>query len=423
MRFKVEEKIKVMVISDHPLSPSGVGIQTKYMIESILATGKFKVLCLGGAVKHQNYEPILVEGYDDNWMIIPVDGYGTQDMVRSMLANHKPDILWFMTDPRFYEWLWGMENEIRSNVPMVYYHVWDNYPLPDFNKKYYDSNDVIVSISKLTDDVVRKVAPDIDCRYLPHAVDNKVFKPFYSPKVREVREKLTDGKEKFLVFWNNRNARRKQSGSLIFWFKDFLDKVGHDKATLVMHTDPNDPNGQDLQAILEKLGLVNGEVIISVQKVSPEDMAILYNACDCVINISDAEGFGLSTLEAMSCGKPIIVNKTGGLSSQMSEEFEAGFFIEPASKAVIGSQNVPYIYEDRLASEDVVSALEDMFILWTKDEVAYKEMCRAALKNVKKNFNFDELKEKWAEIMLDVHEKYGSWENRKNYKHYKLYEF
>ena len=46
-------------------------------------------------------------------------------------------------------------------------------------------------------------------------------------------------KGKFVCFWNNRNARRKQSGTLIFWWKQFLDKVGHDKATLLMHTDIN----------------------------------------------------------------------------------------------------------------------------------------------------------------------------------------
>ena len=31
---------------------------------------------------------------------------------------------------------------------------------------------------------------------------------------------------RFLIFWNSRNARRKMSGSLIWWFKEFLDKVG-----------------------------------------------------------------------------------------------------------------------------------------------------------------------------------------------------
>ena len=40
---------------------------------------------------------------------------------------------------------------------------------------------------------------------------------------------------------------------------------------------------------------------------------MLYNSVDCTINISDAEGFGLATLESLSCGVPIIVNMTGGL--------------------------------------------------------------------------------------------------------------
>ena len=118
-----EKKIKLLTISDHPLSPSGVANQTKYMIEAVLKTGRYQVLSLGGAVKHQNYEPQKVTPYDEDWIIIPVDGYGNPEQIRSILRTHKPDILWFMTDPRFYEWLWDIDNEIRAHVPMVYYHV------------------------------------------------------------------------------------------------------------------------------------------------------------------------------------------------------------------------------------------------------------------------------------------------------------
>ena len=60
---------------------------------------------------------------------------------------------------------------------------------------------------------------------------------------------FSEEKDKVVFFWNNRNARRKQSGTLIFWFKKFLDKVGHDNAMLIMHTDVKDPNGQDLEAM------------------------------------------------------------------------------------------------------------------------------------------------------------------------------
>ena len=49
------KKIKVLTLSDHPLSPSGVGTQTRYVIEALLKTGKFEVLSLGGAIKHHDY--------------------------------------------------------------------------------------------------------------------------------------------------------------------------------------------------------------------------------------------------------------------------------------------------------------------------------------------------------------------------------
>jgi len=130
----MDRKIKVLTIGDHPLSPSGVGTQSKYVFEALLNSGKFQIISLGGAMKHNDYRPVVVEPHGEDWKIIPVDGYGTQEMLRSIIRNEKPDILWFMTDPRFYEWLWEMENEIRPLLPMVYYHVWDNKPLPMFNK-------------------------------------------------------------------------------------------------------------------------------------------------------------------------------------------------------------------------------------------------------------------------------------------------
>ena len=173
----MSKKIKVITISDHPLSPSGVGTQTKYVCEALLNSGKFEILSLGGAMKHHDYTPVTVEPHGEDWRVIPVDGYGTQEMIRSVIRNEKPDMLWIMTDPRFYEWLWAIENEIRALCPIVYYHVWDNYPYPEFNQQYYESNDHIACISKLTHDVVCNVAPNTPSSYVPHAVDSSIFKP------------------------------------------------------------------------------------------------------------------------------------------------------------------------------------------------------------------------------------------------------
>ena len=416
------KKIKVLTISDHPLSPSGVGIQTKYMCEALLESNKFSIISLGGAIKHEKYDPTKTDEWKDDWVIIPVDGYGNQDMIRSVVRNEKPDMVWFMTDPRFWGWLWMIEHEIRPLCPMIYYHVWDNYPYPDYNRKWYISNDVMYTISKLTDDIVANVAPEVDRQYLPHAVNSEIFKKLPEEDTRKIKADSLgkESQDKFVFFWNNRNARRKQSGTLIFWFKEFLDEIGHDKACLIMHTDPKDVNGQDLEAIIKKLKVDEGQVMLSSTKYPPEHLAAIYNMADCTVNISDAEGFGLATLESLSCGTPIIVNMTGGLQEQVTDGEEwFGIGIDACSKAIIGSQEIPYIREDRLNKEEFLSALREMYNL-PREEI--EEMGKKGREHVLKNYNYKDFKQKWVDCMLSVHEKYGSWANRKNYKAWELLE-
>jgi len=416
------KKIKILTISDHPLMPSGVATQTKYVIEGLLKTGKYAVISLGGAIKHQNYQPVRTEEWKEDWTIYPVDGFGDANIVRSIIRSEKPDILWFMTDPRFYGWLWSIANEIRPLVPMVYYHVWDNYPYPTFNKPYYISNDVVATISKVTDDIVRTVAPEVECEYIPHAINTDIFMPLPDEEIKQLRKQnFPNWKEdKFLVYWNNRNARRKQPGAVIYWFNDFLNKVGKDKAVLLMHTEPSDPNGPNLQAIIEELGLINGEVLFSLQKTAPESLNTMYNMADVTINIADAEGFGLATFESLAAGTPIICTMTGGLQEQVTDGKDwFGIGLEPAAKYVIGSQEVPFIHEDKVSQEQVVGALEEMYNMTSKQR---KEMGKKGRAHVMKNYNQKDILDKWDKLLTKVYEEKGSWDNRKNYQRWSIKE-
>ena len=416
-----EAKKKILVISDHPLAPSGVGTQTKYVIETLLATGKYKFICLGGAVSHKDYQPQKISPWEDDWIVFPVKGYGSQEVIRSAIFNEKPDIVWFMTDPRFYEWLWTMENEVRAHVPMVYYHVWDNYPLPTYNKKYYESNDVIASISKVTHDIVNNVAPNVENHYVPHAVDSDIFLPLLDTDITELKNKqFGEDDNRITFFWNNRNARRKMSGSLIFWFNEFANEVGPDKVRLLLHTDPKDPNGQDLNEIISSIDGADGRILISKEKVSPTVLASMYNMADCTINISDAEGFGLATLESLACQTPIIVNMTGGLQEQVTDgEQWFGIGIQPSSKAIIGSQQVPYIYEDRISKEDFIAALKSIFNMTHGER---KLLGMKGRNHVVKNYNFKNFQKQWVELIDSVIENHGSWEARKGYKPWSIKE-
>ena len=125
-------------------------------------------------------------------------------------------------------------------------------------------------------------------------------------------------------------------------------------------------------------------------------------------------------LESLSCGTPIIVNMTGGLQEQVTDgENWFGYGIQPASKVIIGSLQVPYIYEDRISQEDFTKTLKAALKIRPK---AYKEMCRLGQQHVDNNYNFEKYLQSWIELTDSIIAKYGAWETRKLYKRWHLLE-
>ena len=93
--------------------------------------------------------------------------------------------------------------------------------------------------------------------------------------------------------------------------------------------------------------------------------------------------------------------------------------IEPTSKAVIGSQQVPYIFEDRISEKDFHNALLKMYNMSREER---EKLGKLGKEHVDKNYNFDSFGAKWVDLMTDVYEEYGSWENRKNYNNFRVEE-
>ena len=140
-------------------------------------------------------------------------------------------------------------------------------------------------------------------------------------------------------------------------------------------------------------------------------MVILYNCADVTVCASDAEGFGLSCLESLSCETPVIATLTGGLQDQVISDdgTHLGVGITPASKAIIGSQTVPYIYEDRISKEDFISALKKIHEMTAEER---EELGAKGRKHLLKNYNPETLIKKWDEVLTKLNKESGSWETR-----------
>jgi len=359
------KKKKILMLSDHALSTSGVGTQSRHLIEGLLKKGEWTVRQFGAAMKHENYDVQIV---NEDFIIKPTDGFGNRELIRTTLASEKPDVLFIFTDPRFFIWLFEMEDEVHQICPIVWWHVWDNHPFPEFNSSFYDATDTINCHSHMTYELLKTRYPE-KTNFIPHSVPEEVFYPLSEQEKIQYRSRLLgeNNEDNFLVFWMNRNARRKRPGDLLWSWKLFLDqleeKYGKKNARLLMHADPLDPEGPNLYAIVEELG-IKDNVIFSMERVGFEEVNIMHNISDCCINISYAEGFGLCTLESMQTGTPIIAVKTGGLTRQVVDHrdgSENGVALDVDIKTLVGSQHVPYIYEDYCSVEKIADALLTMY--------------------------------------------------------------
>jgi len=423
------KKKKILFISDHPLSTSGVGTQSRYLIEGLLRTGKYQFKCLGAAIKHGDYRMVSVPANPDDpkkwddgdWLIRPIDGFGDKNLMRLLLAQEKPDAVFLFTDPRFFMQHFEIEDEIHQVCPIVWWHVWDNDPWPAYNKPIYDSIDLINCHSNKTYEMTVEHYPEIT-NFIPHAVPPEIFHPLKEQEIIKAKENVlgADKKNHFVAFWINRNARRKLPADLIEAWSMFLDQLekeyGHRDATLLMHTDPLDQEGPNLFKIVEHFNLTKN-VVFSTERIGFPQINIMHNIADTCINFAYNEGFGLGTLESMMTGTPIIALKTGGLTRQVEDYRDGshnGIALESEIRRLVGSQSVPYIYEDHVSNKTVADAIMKMYEFGPEKR---KELGQKALAYAKFEFNIDNTIKNWDKTLFETIENWktrrGMWECQK----------
>ena len=406
-------KKKILLLSDDLRMSSGIGTMSREFVMGTLK--EYEWVQIGGAIKHPDQGKIVdmndavrkETGVEDAYLkIYPTNGYGTPDLLRQIIKIEK-DVVGILhyTDPRFWGWLYQMEHELRQTTPIFYYNIWDDLPYPRWNEPFYESCDLIMNISKQTVNIVDNVCritprTDWDSTYIPHGIDEKKYYPIDKSHkewgdLLQFRRNLTGGKDyKFVIFWNNRNIRRKLPGDIVMSFKyfcDMLPKEEAEKCALVMHTQPRDENGTDLPEVVREL-CPNYDVIFSHKKLDDKQLRYLYNIADVQINMASNEGFGLGTCEALMCGTPISVTVTGGLQDQCGFRYKDKFItykdyswihslhdekkwkdnpdltcgewakpVWPSNRSLQGSIPTPYIYDDRPRSEDFADALKEWY--------------------------------------------------------------
>ena len=415
------KKKKILLLSDDLRMHSGIATQSKEFVMGTL--DKYDWVQIGGAVNHPEEGKIIdmrdavkgEYGIDNAYLkIYPISGYGNADLLRNILEIEKPDAILHFTDPRFWVWMYSMEHEIRQNIPILYYNIWDDLPDPLYNTNFYRSSDTLLSISKQTYGINKRILSkfgyeDWQTVYAPHGItDKRIFKIDKNDSgFKQFENKYGFDKYKYKILYLNRNIRRKNPGDVALAYKHMMDKLTPEQrkdCVFVWHSSPSDENGTDMRAVCKTL-LPDYPVIFTYDiggPMSDEQMNYLYNSVDVYINLASNEGFGLGSLEALTVGTPIVVNVTGGLQDQCGFKKEDGTYLTakdyvelgsnhrgeykehgewvkpvfPSNISLCGSPMTPYIFDDRCSYEDAGDALYEWYKMGSEERKRCGEIGR-----------------------------------------------
>jgi glycosyltransferase involved in cell wall biosynthesis len=460
--IKQSDRKKILLLTDDIRVHSGVAQIGREIVTN--TSHHYNWCQLAGSVQHPDKGKVQdlseevnkTEGIEDAYVkLYPVDGYGNPDILREVLKIEKPDAIFLITDPRYFEWVFQMEDEIRTKIPIVYLNIWDDLPAPQYNEEFYESCDALFGISKQTVAINKIVLGDKAknkvIEYVPHGLDTKKFFTITDPNEEfdNFKKQITRGVEKdFILLFNSRNIRRKSIPDAISAWKLFTETLTEEeknKVLFILHTDIVSDAGTDIPAVVEYLmGEDDETVVISQNKLPHSHMNYLYNMADGVILLSSAEGWGLALTESLLTGTPFIANVTGGMQDQMrfvdhkgnwyvnsidmpsnqfgtyTEHGEWALPVYPKAMGMVGSPITPYIWDSRCDFRDAKDRIIELYKMGDEERKRRGNLGKEWAKGDEAGFTAEQMGKTFTEGMEKL---FSTWTPRERFTFWKDTDF
>ena len=388
-----------LVILWHSVSPhveSGYGRVTRNVTTRLVRYG-YKVIVSA----YYGLEPGGILNYNGVYVVASKEGRFGIISAQKYAKQFRPHISILHTD-------WWAFAEFPKTMPNpVLYGPMDhvNYPeeIVNFTKLYWN----IIPICKFQKWLVTeqmKITQVTDI--VPHGVDINIYKPLDKESIKR-KNGLTD---KFVFGTVNANSDKEMGGGRKSWgpmmkaMRLFLDNNPDVKAkdiVWICHTNPVDPRGYPLLSMAHKYKLDNvikfAHPDIFNTALSDKQMVELYNSFDVFLGASKREGFGLTILEAMSCGVPVIAHDFASMTELVKGH---GWLVKSVAKD-LNMELTPILAET--AIPDVYDLAEKIADAYFKDKkrVKYGKLSRRfALQ-----YNWDDIVQyKWTAVLEQLKE-------------------
>ncbi|MEM4260649.1 MAG: glycosyltransferase, partial [Candidatus Woesearchaeota archaeon] len=156
-------------------------------------------------------------------------------------------------------------------------------------------------------------------------VDSKIFKPIPKKEALNYIQSVTTNK---IILFVGRIEPLKGIDTLMHAIKILQSKKPELKLCLLIvggvtetNAVKNNPELARLKRLQKTLGI--SPIVGYVAQRHQHELPYYYNASEVVVMPSYYESFGMTALEAMSCGRPVIITNTSGISSIIDDEFQS----------------------------------------------------------------------------------------------------
>ncbi len=200
--------------------------------------------------------------------------------------------------------LHGTDITLVGNDPSYY----------DITKFSIEESDAVTSVSQyLKTQTLFRFAIKNHIEVIPNFVDTQQF----VPKISWPRKCFAEPDEKVLMHISNFRPVKRIPDII----EVFEGVTKHIKAQLIMVG--NGPEKEKAKALIEQKGLDKVVHFLGMQN----DVSMLISCADLYLLLSEHESFGLTSLEAMSCGVPVVGTSGSGMNEFLGDE-KAGLLFD-----------------------------------------------------------------------------------------------
>ncbi len=183
-----------------------------------------------------------------------------------------------------------------------------------------------------------------------HEAANPMYRPLPPDEARQyVRQRYKLDRD-YILFVSTIEPRKNLPG-LLRAYQHLCDKYKRDELLVLAGA-----KGWLWEEVYETVDRLNLEDrVVFLGRVPSADLVYLYNAARVLVHPSFYEGFGLTPLEAMSCGTPVIVSNTAALPEVVGD---AGLLINPHDTEELAVSMWRVLTEEPLRQELVEKGLK-----------------------------------------------------------------